>query len=126
MRHLQEVKVEGDKSHWVARGPLGIVAEWDAEIINDKPGEMIAWRSLPDSDVDTAGSVRFRPLANGRETVVTVELKYDPPAGRVGDWVARLFGESPEQQIREDLRRFKQLMETGKAETAQPQPANAV
>jgi len=119
MDHLEKVTVTGNRSHWVARGPLGVRAEWDAEIINEKPGELIAWRSLPGSDVDTAGSVHFTPVDGGRGTRGQVTMKYDPPPGKTGDWIARLFGESPDQQIQEDLRRFKQLLEVGDNALAQ-------
>src|SRR5439155_24100146 len=103
MRHLESVKtISPRRSHWVACGPLGMRVEWDAEIITDKPNETIAWRSLPGGDVDTAGSVHFRKLAGGRGTEVRVELKYDPPAGKVGAGIAKLFGKAPEQESRED------------------------
>jgi uncharacterized membrane protein len=112
MRHLKEVRENGNRSHWVARGPLGMSVEWDAEIITDTANETISWRSLPGSDVDTAGSVHFRRAPSGG-TEVKVSLKYDPPAGKVGAAVARWFGESPERQIAEDLARFKEQMERG-------------
>jgi uncharacterized membrane protein len=114
MRHLKEVQIlDPKRSHWIARGPLGMSIEWDAEIINERPGEMIAWRSLPGSEMDTAGSVHFEEAPGGRGTTVRVSLKYDPPAGKAGAAIARLLGDAPEQQIREDLARFKQLMEAG-------------
>lgn len=113
MTHLVDVDTTTDgRSHWVARGPLGLRVEWDAEIITDRPNEVISWKSLDGSDVDTAGSVHFTDRGDGR-TEVRVELKYDPPAGKVGEAVSRLFGLSPEQQIRADLQRFKQIVETG-------------
>jgi uncharacterized membrane protein len=113
LRHLESVRTTGPKrSHWVARGPLGQRLEWDAEIINERPNELIAWRSLPGSQVDTAGSVHFRPAADWRGTEVHVELKYDPPAGKVGAALAWLFGKSGGQQVRDDLGRFKEVMET--------------
>jgi uncharacterized membrane protein len=96
--------------------------EWDAEIVTDKPNEVIAWRSLDGSDVDTAGSVHFRELPGGRGTEVRVELKYDPPAGKLGTAVAKLFGLSPEAQIRADLRRFKQILEAGEVPSTAGQP----
>jgi uncharacterized membrane protein len=124
MKHLESVKVEGNgRSHWVAKGPAGTSVEWDAEVYNEKENELIAWRSLEGSQVDNAGSVHFEPAASGRGTVVRVVLKYDPPAGKLGAAVARLFGESPAQQIDEDLRRFKQLMETGETATTEGQPS---
>jgi len=124
MKHLESVKASGgDRSHWVAKGPAGTSVEWDAEVYNEKENEMIAWRSLEGSEVANAGSVHFGPAAGGRGTVVRVVLKYDPPAGKLGAAVARLFGESPAQQIDEDLRRFKQLIETGETATTEGQPS---
>jgi len=87
--------------------------EWDAEVVNERFGELIAWQSLPGSDVNTAGSVHFTPAPGNRGTEVRVTLKYDPPAGKLGGWLASLFGEEPGQQVRADLRRFKQLAEAG-------------
>jgi uncharacterized membrane protein len=123
MNHLESVRCSGDNRwHWVARGPLGTHVEWDAEVFNERPNELIAWRSLQGSDVDTAGSVHFASLPLGRGTEVRVVLKYDPLAGKAGAWAARLFGQEPGQQIREDLRAFKALMETGEAPTTTGQP----
>lgn len=122
MSHLESVKVLDDKrSHWVAKGPMGVNVAWDAETYNERPNEMIAWRSLPGSQVDTAGSVHFKAVRSGQATEVRVSLKYDPPAGSVGIAIAKLFGESPEQQITEDLRRLKQLLEAGEIATTQGQ-----
>jgi uncharacterized membrane protein len=118
MQHLESVRVIDDKrSHWVAKAPVGTTVEWDAEIINDIPNKLIAWRSLEGADVDSAGSVHFDPAPNGRGTVVRVSLQYNPPAGTLGAAVARLFGEEPSKQIEDDLRRFKELMETGNITT---------
>jgi uncharacterized membrane protein len=114
MEHLKSVTVTGgDRSHWVAEGPLGQSVEWDAEIHNERANELIAWRSLAGSQVETAGSVHFSPAAEGRGTEVRVNLKYNPPAGQLGIAVAKLLGASADQQVRDDLRRFKQIMETG-------------
>jgi len=114
MSHLESVRTTGPKtSHWIARGPLGKQFEWDAEIHTERPNELISWRSLPGSEVDTAGSVHFLPVRAGRGTEVKVVLKYDPPTGKMGAAVAKLFMQSPEAEIREDLRRFKQEMERG-------------
>jgi uncharacterized membrane protein len=122
MTHLQSVQMLGEnRSRWTARGPLGTNVSWDAEVINDKPNELIAWRSVEGSEIDNAGSVRFRPGPNGRGTEVTVELNYEPPAGVVGATIARLLGEEPEVQVQEDLRRFKQLMEAGEIATVEGQ-----
>jgi uncharacterized membrane protein len=123
MRHLKSVKVNGNRSHWVAQAPLGLSAEWDAEVYTDRRGEAISWRSLDGSEVDTAGSVHFRPLPGGRSTVVRVVLKYNPPAGKVGACLANWFGEAPERQIEEDLRSFKRLMEAGETAATRGEPA---
>ncbi len=124
MMHLNSVKtIDAKKSHWVAQGPVGMNVEWDAEIINDEPNRTIAWRSLGGADVDNAGSVTFRPAAGDRGTEVSVTLDYIPPMGKAGSLVAKLFGRDADQMIREDLRNFKRLMETGEIPTTQGQPS---
>jgi uncharacterized membrane protein len=117
MEHLEEVR-ETDRfhSHWVARGPLGMHVEWDAEIINDIAPTLLSWKSVGQSDVIHAGSVRFKPAGNDA-TQVHVKLQYDPPAGKLGATAAWLAGEDPQRQIAEDLRRFKQLLESGEGAT---------
>lgn len=123
MSHLKKVEVkEGDRSRWVAKAPaiVGGEVEWEAEITEDVENERIAWRSLPGSDVDNVGSVAFEESPRG--TIVRVELCYITPAGSVGRWVAKLLGQSPERQVREDLRKFKRIMETGEALTVEGQP----
>lgn len=124
MRHLNSVKTTGDRySHWEAKGPLHSSATWDAEITDERPNEYIIWRSVPGSEIDNSGSVEFRPAPFHGGTEIHVALRYDPPGGKVGEAFARLFGEHPEQQIREDLRRFKQLMEAGEIPTTVGQPS---
>jgi len=114
MRHLESVQVTGDRlSHWKAKAPAGKTVEWDAETIADRPNELIAWRSVEGADVYNAGTVRFQPAPGGRGTEVRVELEYDPPFGKLGSKVAMLFREEPGQQVADDLRHFKQVMETG-------------
>ena len=121
MHHLESVaQREGGISHWVARGPAGTSVEWDARIINEIENRLIGWQSLEGSTVSTAGSVNFRET--GRGTEVRVHLKYNPPAGKLGAAVAWVFGEEPNLQIREDLRRFKRLFETGELPTIEGQP----
>jgi uncharacterized membrane protein len=123
MSHLASVKqLDERRSHWVARGPAGRKVEWDAEIINEIPNELIGWRTIGDADVISAGSVRFKPAPGGRGTEVRVRLQYHPPAGKLGATLAWLFGHEPSQTIQEDLRKFKQLMEAGEVPTTAGQP----
>lgn len=112
MPHIKSVKrTEDGISHWKVEGPAGISLEWDAEIINERPGEMLAWQSLPGAQVQSAGTVRFAPSKNGTGTLVTVVLQYQPPGGRLGAAVASIFGESPEAQLEADLVRFRDWVE---------------
>jgi uncharacterized membrane protein len=127
MRHLESVQtLPGQRSRWVAKGPLGVQVQWEAEIINERADELIAWRSLPDGDIDTAGSVHFKPLGHDRGTALTISLKYNPPAGKAGDWLASLLGGSLEQELDEDLRRFKSFMETRVVPTTSGQASGRV
>jgi|tagenome__1003787_1003787.scaffolds.fasta_scaffold20530939_2 uncharacterized membrane protein len=112
MDHLESVTVlDENRSHWVAKAPAGTKVEWDATIHNEIENELIAWRSLPHADVNNAGSVHFTPIGSGEATEVRVVLSYEPPAGKLGAAVAKLFGEEPSAQVEDDLRRFKQVME---------------
>jgi uncharacterized membrane protein len=114
MHNLVRVDVtDGGRSHWVAKGPAGTTLRWDAEVINEHPGELIAWRSLPDGDLDHAGSVRFQPARGGRGTLVRIEMQYRAPAGAAGARITKFLGQAPEKQVGQDLHRFKQLVETG-------------
>ena len=123
MYHLKSVQVTDDGcSHWVAKAPLGTTVEWDAETVEDVPAERIAWRSAEGASVQNAGTVRFRPAPGGRGTEVHVELRYQPPLGALGAVVAKLFGEEPNQQLADDLRRFKQLLETGEIARSEGSP----
>jgi uncharacterized membrane protein len=123
MQHLQRVEeIDERRSRWVAHGPLGYDFQWEAEIINEKENELIAWRSVDASEVDTAGSVHFRELPHGRGTEVRISLKYDAHTAQLAAPLARILGRSPRQQIHEDMRRFKQVMETGEVATIEGQP----
>ena len=114
MHHLESVQALDDRrSHWVTKGPAGKRVEWDSEITAERANEFIAWRSMEGADVYNAGSVEFEPRPGGRGTIVRVELEYRPPGGIAGTAFAMLFNQSPEQQIYDDLRRFKQIMEVG-------------
>jgi uncharacterized membrane protein len=123
MRHLHSVTVIDDKrSHWIAQGPGGKTLEWDAEIIHEEPNALIGWQSLPGSDISTAGSVHFNDAPGDRGTEVHVELQYIPPAGMLGALYAKLLGQDPADQIKDDLRRLKQMLETGETATVEGQP----
>ena len=114
MRHIESVEDLGDgRYHWVAKGPAGMNVAWDAMLVADDPGTVITWRSLENSDVDNAGAVRFERAPGGRGTIVKVNIEYNPIGGVLGAGIARLFGEEPNQQLDDDLRRFKQVMEVG-------------
>ncbi len=114
MEHLESVTVlTPQRSRWTARGPAGNRVSWDAEIHHEIPDQLIAWRSVPGSGVANAGSVHFTPVRGGGSTEVRVVLSYAPPAGRLGAAVAKLLGQEPRRQVDDDLRRFKQVMESG-------------
>lgn len=117
--HIRSVEpLGGGRSRWEADGPLGRRFRWEAEIINHRPGEMIAWQSLPGGDVQTAGSVRFTPHADQRSCTLTVTLQYHPPGGHLAAAIAEWLGHGMDQRLREDLQRFKEQMEAGNDETA--------
>lgn len=124
MKHLKHVSViNNTRSHWIASAPMGGSVEWDAEIINDQENRLIAWASVEGADIDNSGFVRFQRAPEGRGTEVKVVIEYNPPAGVVGDAIAKLFGEEPQQQIGDELRRFKMLMEAGEMATTEGQPS---
>jgi uncharacterized membrane protein len=106
------------RSHWKVKGPADSTVEWDSMITEDVPGEVIAWASVEGADVPNTGRIEFQPASNGRGTVVTATIAYDPPASKLGELVAKMLGREPKIQARRDLRRFKQLMETGEVATA--------
>jgi uncharacterized membrane protein len=119
MTHLEDVKIIDDKrSHWKAKAPAGWSVEWEAEITEDDPNKAISWKSLEGADIPNRGSVLFTEVPE-RGTEVKVALQYLPPLGKFGSLIARIFGEEPHHQIKEDLRHFKQLMEAGEIPTNQ-------
>lgn len=124
MTHLKSVQVISDtRSHWVANAPLGNSVEWDAEIITDQENRLISWASVEGADVDNTGFVRFQPGPQGRGTEVKVVIEYSLPGGAVTAAIAKLFGEEPEQQIGDELRNLKMLMEAGEIATTKGQPS---
>jgi uncharacterized membrane protein len=125
MEHVESVRViDPRRSHWVVSGPAGRTVEWEAEIINEIENELIGFRSLS-GKVDVAGSVQFKDAPGDRGTEVIVELQYNPPAGILGAFAAKMWGQEPSQQIEEDLRRFKELMEAGEVPTVAGQPTGS-
>lgn len=127
MHHLQEVTEAGDgHSHWVANAPVGQPVQWDAQIIEDLPGKRIAWQSLPGSGIENSGCVDFTPDPTGKSTEVRVSIAYQMPGGALGKAAATLLGESPDQQVNDDLRRFKQIMETGQVVRSDGSPDGTV
>lgn len=124
MNHVDEVRaLDATRSHWKVRAPLGRHVEWTAELASDVPSQQLGWRTLPGAEIDHAGVVRFAPGIGERGTTVEVDLSYRAPLGKAGSRIAKLFGEEPSQQIDDDLRRFKQLIETGEIPTTVGQPA---
>jgi len=124
MHNVHSVTIQDQiHSHWIIEAPGGKTVEWDSEITQDEPGRLIAWQSLEGASVRNSGRVEFLNSPDDRGTVVRVTLAYDPPAGAIGKLIARLFQKEPKVQARQDLRRFKQLMETGEIATARPPDA---
>ncbi|PZV02397.1 MAG: cyclase [Leptolyngbya sp.] len=126
MRHIKSVQVYDEQhSHWVVNAPLDQSVEWDAAIVDDQPDRLIAWTSTDDAPVNHSGIVRFQRATGDRGTEVKVVMEYELPGGTMAAAIAKLFGEAPEQQIGDDLSRFKQLMETGEIATTEGQPKGA-
>jgi uncharacterized membrane protein len=124
MTHLESVKVEANgRSHWVVKAPAGITLTWDAEITDDRPNEMIQWQTLPSAAVQHTGRVHFKPAPAGRGTEVMAHFHYEPPGGIVGEAFAYLANNFTEQFIREEIRRFKAVLEAGEVPTIEGQPA---
>lgn len=123
MHHLQSVKVRDNGTmHWVTKGPAHSRVSWDAEVTEDRPNHLIAWRSMPGSKIDNRGVVRFERAPADRGTILRIELEYCPPAGSLGLGIAKLFREEPKVQIKDDLRRFKQVIETGEVVLSDASP----
>jgi uncharacterized membrane protein len=124
MPHILEIRPAGERRwHWTVRGPGGAAVEWDAELVEERENELLAWRSVDDADIASEGSVRFVPAPGDRGTEIHVAMSFRAPAGKVGRAVAWLSGEEPGKQLRDGLRRFKQKLETGEVPTITPQPA---
>jgi uncharacterized membrane protein len=114
MENIERIEpVDARRSHWVVKGPAGKTVEWDSIVTDDEPGRLIAWQSVEGADVRSSGRVEFLDAAPGRGTMVRATIAYDPPAGIVGQWIAKILQREPNLQVRRDLRRLKQFMETG-------------
>ncbi|THD60090.1 SRPBCC family protein [Phenylobacterium sp.] len=119
LENIERVEVGDDRrSHWVIEAPAGRTVEWDSQIVEDEPDSLIAWESLQGGDIKNTGRIEFSDAAPGRGTLVTATIVYDPPGGDIGKLIAKLFQKEPKVQARRDLRRFKQLMETGEISTS--------
>ncbi len=124
MENIERVDVVGpNRTHWVVKAPAGNMVEWDSIITDERADELIAWSTTDDSSIRHSGSVQFRDAHGGRGTEVIATIVYDPPGGAIGKAIAKLFQREPKTQARQDLRRFKQLMETGEISTSQPPEA---
>jgi uncharacterized membrane protein len=120
MENVESVRVDDDRrSHWVIKAPGGKTLEWDSVLTEDEEGRALAWESVEDADIKNAGRIEFRDAPPGRGTEVTATIVYDPPGGDLGKLIAKLFQREPKIQARRDLRRFKQLMETGEISTSE-------
>jgi uncharacterized membrane protein len=123
MHGLDSVTEDGNRSHWVGHTAMGLHREWDAEIVEDRPGTLLSWRSLPGAQVHNAGSVLFEDATGHRGTVVRVTMELSPPGDGLRRAVGKALTPGTAQQVREELRRFKCLMEAGEVPTTESQPA---
>ena len=121
MENIRSITVsDSNRSHWVVEAPAGRQVEWDAVLTEDQPGSLLAWESVEGASVRNSGRIEFKDSTNGRGTLVTAIIVYDPPGGKLGKAAAKLFEKEPHIQVRRDLRRFKQLMEAGEVATSTP------
>ena len=121
MQNIRRITVsDGNRSHWVVEAPGDAQVEWDSILTQDEPGSLLAWESVEGASIRNSRRIEFRDSTNGRGTIVTATIVYDPPAGNLGRMVAKLFEKEPHIQARRDLRRFKQLMEAGEVATSSP------
>jgi uncharacterized membrane protein len=121
MANIRSIAVtDGNRSHWMVEAPGGRAVQWDSILTEDQPGALLAWESVEGASVRNAGRIEFKDSTNGRGTVVTATIVYDPPGGSLGRMAAKLFEKEPHIQVRRDLRRFKQLMEAGEVATSTP------
>jgi uncharacterized membrane protein len=119
MENVERVDVSDNRrSHWVVKAPAGKTVEWDSVLTEEEEGRVLAWESVEGADIRNTGRIEFRDAPPGRGTEITATIVYDPPGGDLGKLIAKLFQKEPKIQARRDLRRFKQLMETGEISTS--------
>ena len=122
MRHVESVSnLEDGKTRWIVVGPGGSRIKWDAEIVSEEENERIQWRSLPGSDISVEGTIEFRSATGNRGTLVNASFIYSAPGGKIGSTIAKIMGKNPKFMLRQDLRRFKALIETGEIPTTEGQ-----
>lgn len=123
MKDVESVQViDNSHSHWMAKTPLGTTIEWDAEVIDERENRLISWRANGWTIAPSAGTVRFEPATGGRGTVARLELEYKQLKGPIGTALAKFLGKIPENEARDDMRNFKELMEAGEIATTKGQP----
>jgi uncharacterized membrane protein len=114
MENIERIDIIDERrSRWVVKAPAGKTVEWESVVVDDEPGRLIAWQSVAGADVASSGRIEFLDAAPGRGTIVRATFAYDPPAGWLGEWLAKIFQREPNVQARRDLRRLKQFLETG-------------
>lgn len=114
MENIERIdRIDHQRSHWVVKAPAGNTVEWDSLVTTDEPGRRIAWQSVEGADIRSSGEVEFLDAAPGRGTIVRATIAYDPPGGVIAQWIAKLLQREPNVQMRRDLRRLKQFLETG-------------
>ncbi len=114
MENIERIEVKDDRrSHWVVKGPAGKDLEWDSIVTDDEPGRRIAWKADEGADIKNSGWIEFRDGPTGRGTEIHALIEYDAPGGQLGRLIAKALQREPNTQARRELRRFKQLMETG-------------
>lgn len=114
MENVERIDVvDAKRSHWVVKAPAGKTVEWESVVTEDEPDRLIAWQSVEGADIKSSGRIEFLDAAPGRGTMVRATFSYDPPAGWLGEWIAKIFQREPNVQARRDLRRLKQFLETG-------------
>jgi uncharacterized membrane protein len=118
MENIESIeRIDDQRTRWRVKAPAGKTVEWESVITHEEPGRSISWQSAEGADIDNSGKVEFID-AGERGTIVRAVIAYDPPGGMIGQIIAKLFQREPRIQSRQDLRRFRMLMETGEIATS--------